>query len=48
MAKRTERFLPILAAAFGLAVGIVTAPIALVAWPIFAAWFLYNEEKGEE
>ena len=32
-------------AALGLAVGIATAPIALVAWPLFLAWFSFNETE---
>ena len=36
----------ILTALLGLAAGIVTAPLALVAWPVFLAWFLYNETEG--
>ena len=37
----------LLNAALGLAVGLITAPLALVAWPAFAAWFMYNEtEEG--
>lgn len=35
------------AALCGLAVGLITAPLALVAWPLFAAWFLYNESEGK-
>ena len=33
-------------AALGLAAGIVTAPLALVAWPALLAWFMYNETEG--
>ncbi len=33
------------AALFGFAAGIVTAPLALVAWPFMFAVFLYNEEE---
>ena len=29
----------------GLAAGIVTAPLAVIIWPLFAAWFLYNETE---
>lgn len=35
----------ILAAVFGFAVGVITAPIAAAVWPIFAAWFMFNEEE---
>lgn len=37
----------LLNAALGLAAGIVTLPLAIFAWPIFAAWFLYNETDGD-
>ena len=33
------------AALFGFAAGIVTAPLAFVAWPFMFAVFLYNEEE---
>ena len=36
----------IFAALLGLAAGIVTAPLALVAWPAFLAWFMFNESEG--
>ena len=36
----------IFTALLGLAAGIFTAPLALVAWPAFLAWFLYNESEG--
>ena len=36
----------ILSAALGLAAGLITAPFALVAWPFFLAWYLYNENEG--
>ena len=36
----------IFTAALGLAAGIFTAPLALVAWPAFLAWLLYNESEG--
>lgn len=29
----------------GLAAGIVTAPLAVIIWPLFASWFLYNETE---
>ena len=35
-----------LAALFGFAAGIVTAPIAFVVWPLFLAWFAYNETEA--
>ena len=38
----------ILSAALGLAAGIVTAPLAKLAWPVFCAWFLFNESEGYE
>lgn len=38
----------LLNAALGLAAGIVTAPFALVAWPAFLAWFMFNETEGDE
>ena len=34
-------------ALLGLALGICTLPLALVAWPIFLAWFLWNETEDE-
>ena len=30
----------------GLVAGLCTAPLALIAWPVFLAWFLANEEEG--
>lgn len=38
----------ILSAALGLAAGLITAPFAMLAWPAFLAWFLYNESEGYE
>ena len=38
----------IFTAALGLALGVITAPLALVAWPAFAAWFMFNETEGCE
>ena len=35
----------ILNAALGLLAGIVTAPLAAIAWPAFCAVFLWNEVK---
>ena len=35
-------------AALGLAAGIVTAPLAVVAWPFAVAIFMYNETDEEE
>lgn len=36
----------LLNAALGFAAGLITAPLALVAWPAFAAWFAWNISKG--
>lgn len=33
----------LLNAALGLAAGIFTLPLAVVAWPILFAWFMWNE-----
>ncbi len=33
-------------ALLGLAAGIVTAPIAMLAWPFYLAWFMWNESEG--
>lgn len=30
-------------ALLGLSVGIVTMPLAFVIWPVFLAWYMYNE-----
>ena len=35
-------------ALLGLALGICTWPLALVAWPLFLAWFLWNETDEDE
>ena len=35
-------------ALLGFAAGIVTMPLAIFAWPILAAWFLWNETDDEE
>lgn len=35
----------LLAALLGLAAGIITAPLALVVWPAFCAWFMWNETE---
>ena len=35
-------------ALLGLALGLCTWPLALVAWPLFLAWFLWNETEDEE
>ena len=35
-------------ALLGLALGITTLPLALVAWPLFLAWFLWNEAEEDE
>lgn len=34
-------------ALLGLALGVCTWPLALVAWPLFLAWFLWNETEDE-
>lgn len=34
-------------ALLGLALGICTWPLALVAWPLFLAWFMWNETEEE-
>lgn len=38
----------VFAALCGFAVGLITAPLALVAWLIFAAWFAWNETEGDD
>ena len=35
-------------ALLGLALGVCTWPLALVAWPLFLAWFLWNETEEDE
>lgn len=35
----------LLAALLGLAAGIVSEPLALIVWPAFCAWFMYNETE---
>lgn len=35
-------------AALGLAAGIITMPLAIVVWPIFAAWFFWHETDVED
>lgn len=37
----------LLNALLGFAAGIVTLPIAIFAWPILAAWFMWNETDDE-
>ncbi len=37
----------LLNATLGLAAGIVTLPLAIFAWPILAAWFMYNETDDD-
>ena len=32
-------------AILGLAAGVITLPLAIFAWPLFAAWFFWNEAK---
>ena len=34
-------------ALLGLALGVCTWPLALVAWPLFLAWVLWNETEDE-
>lgn len=34
-------------ALLGLAVGLVTLPLGIVAWPAFCAWWLYNETDDD-
>lgn len=36
----------LLTAALGLAAGLITAPLAMLAWPAFTAWFAWNESEG--
>lgn len=36
----------ILSAALGFAAGLITSPLAMLAWPAFAAWFAWNESEG--
>lgn len=36
----------LLNAALGFVLGVITAPIALVAWPLFCVWFMWNESEG--
>ena len=31
----------------GFGAGLVTAPIALVAWPIFVAWIAWHDDEGD-
>lgn len=33
-------------AAPDFALGVFTAPIALITWPFFLAWYVYNETDG--
>lgn len=37
-----------IAGTFGLLAGVVTAPLALIAWPIMLAMFMFNEVDEEE
>jgi hypothetical protein len=37
----------LLNAALGGALGVITAPLALIAWPAFAAWFMWNETEED-
>ena len=34
-------------ALLGLALGVCTWPLALVAWPLFLAWLLWSETEDE-
>lgn len=34
-------------ALLGLALGVCTWPVALVAWPVFLAWFMWNETEDD-
>ena len=36
------------AALLGLVAGLVTAPLALVIWPAFLAWFAFNESEEDK
>ena len=42
------KYRKLLNAALGLAVGIVTLPLAIFAWPILAAWFAWDETDEDE
>jgi len=35
-------------ALLGLALGVVTWPLALAAWPAFLAWFLWSETDDRD
>ena len=37
------KYRKLLNALLGFAAGIVTLPLAILAWPILAAWFAWNE-----
>ena len=37
----------LLNALLGFAAGLVTAPLAALVWPLFAAWFMWNETDAE-
>lgn len=37
----------LLAALLGFAAGVVSDPLALLIWPCFVAWFLYNESDDD-
>lgn len=37
----------LLAALLGFAAGVVSDPLALLIWPFFVAWFLYNESDDD-
>lgn len=44
MSNRNRKMLNAL---LGFAAGIVTLPLAIFAWPLLAAWFVYNEKDEE-
>lgn len=37
----------LLNALLGLAAGLITLPLAILAWPILAAWFFWDETDAE-
>ena len=47
VAAKCEQLSAAITAALGLVAGIVTAPLALVIWPAFLAWFMFNEAEGD-
>lgn len=38
----------LIAAVFGFLTGVVTAPLAILAWPIMLAMFMFSETDEEE